>query len=149
MVTRSLAVDAYLENLPAGRKDVLSPVLDVIRANLPEGYEEVIEWGMPTWQVPLEIYPDTYNGKAFLFAGLASRKGHCALYLSAMAGFPDVERRFVESVAASGKPLDMGSSCVRFKAVADLDLPSVAAAIRAMPMADCVAREKALRAAKK
>ncbi|MCU0830224.1 MAG: DUF1801 domain-containing protein [Rhizobiaceae bacterium] len=125
------------------------PVLALIRANMPEGYEEVIAWGMPTWQVPLSHYPDTYNGQPFLYAGLANRKGHCALYLSAMAGFPEVEAAFVQSFSASGKTLNMGASCVRFKSVDQIDLASIAAAIHAIPMADCIANAKAMQAAKR
>ena len=33
----------------------------MILANLPDGYEEAMNWGMITYQVPLETYPDTYN----------------------------------------------------------------------------------------
>jgi uncharacterized protein YdhG (YjbR/CyaY superfamily) len=149
MTVTATTVDAYVASLPDARRAPVLAVLDCIRENIPAGYEEVISWGMPTWQVPLKDYPDTYNGQPFLYAGLANRKGHCALYLSAMSGFPDVEKAFLESFSASGKTLDMGASCVRFKTVDQLDMPSIAAAIRAIPMAECIAHARAARSVKK
>ncbi len=66
----------------AGRRS--QRVRDEILANLPLGYEEVMNWGMITYQVPLTTYPDTYNGKPLMYAALASQKNHMAVYLTAV-----------------------------------------------------------------
>ena len=54
----------------------------MILDNLPEGYEEAMNWGMITYQVPLETYPDTYNKQPLMYAALASQKNHMAVYLT-------------------------------------------------------------------
>jgi len=40
-----------------------------------------MNWGMITYQVPLETYPNTYNGKPLAYAAVASQKNHMAVYL--------------------------------------------------------------------
>ena len=61
MRSSAKTVEEYLDDLPEERLQALETVREVILANLPEGYEEAMNWGMITYQVPLEIYPDTYN----------------------------------------------------------------------------------------
>ena len=115
-----------------------------ILAHLPAGYEESFEHGMLAYQVPLAVYPDTYNKKPLLYAALASQKGHMALYLCNVYGLPALRERFAAGFAAAGKKLDMGKSCVRFKKLADVPLAVIGEAVAATPMADFVAFAKAL-----
>ena len=63
----------YLESLPRDRREVIASVRDLILHNLPEGYQETINWGMLSYEVPLEIYPDTYNKKPLSYIGLAAQ----------------------------------------------------------------------------
>jgi len=81
-----------------------------------------MQYGMIGWYVPLERFPDTYNGQPLALAGLASQKGYMSLHLNNVYGDPDTERSFKERYEASGKRLDMGKSCVRFKRLEDLPL---------------------------
>ena len=74
-------VDAYLAELPDDRRKVVEQVRETILANLPEGYEEAMGWGMISYQIPLARYPDTYNGKPLAYINLAAQKRHYALYL--------------------------------------------------------------------
>jgi hypothetical protein len=74
------------------------------------------------WYAPLERFPDTYNGQPLCLAGLASQKGHISLYLNSVYGDPKTEAWFKERYAASGKTLNMGKSCLRFKRAEDLPL---------------------------
>jgi hypothetical protein len=53
-------------------------------------------------------------------AGLASQKGHISLYLNSVYGDPKTEVWFKERYAASGKTLNMGKSCLRFRRAEDL-----------------------------
>ena len=46
---------------------------------------------------------------------LASQKNHMALYLMCIYGDSDHSNWFQEAWAKTGKKLDMGKSCVRFK----------------------------------
>ncbi|MDH3606179.1 MAG: DUF1801 domain-containing protein, partial [Acidimicrobiia bacterium] len=61
MRSEAETVDAYLAELPDDRRAAIEAVRAAILANLPEGYEEAMNWGMISYQVPLETYPDTYN----------------------------------------------------------------------------------------
>ena len=60
--SKATTVVAYLKELPAGRREVVSKVRDIVRKNLPNGYEELMGYGMIMYSVPLEVLPDTYNG---------------------------------------------------------------------------------------
>jgi hypothetical protein len=115
-------VDEYLASLPPDRRATIETVRDVVRSNLPAGFEEAMAYGMIVWQVPLATFPDTYNGQPLGLAGLASQKQYLSLYLNNVYGDPDTERWFRDRWATSGKKLDMGKSCVRFRRLDDLPL---------------------------
>ena len=83
MQSAAKTVDEYLSELPDDQGAVVSAVRDVVLANLPEGYEETMRWGMISYEIPLARYPETYNGQPLSYAGLASQKRHFALYLNA------------------------------------------------------------------
>ena len=82
MKSTAETVDQYIVELPEDRKEPIREIRETILDSLPEGYEEVMNWGMITYQVPLSIYPDTYNGKPLMYAALASQKNHMAVYLT-------------------------------------------------------------------
>lgn len=115
-------VEAYLAELPAERREAIEAVRRTILANLPDGYEEQMSFGMIGYVVPLSRYPDTYNKEPLALAALASQKRHMAVYLNNVYGDPATLEWFTAAYAASGKRLDMGKSCVRFKRLADLPL---------------------------
>ena len=114
--------DEYIAQLPPERREPVSAVREIVRAHLPPGYEEGMQYGMIGWYVPLDRFPDTYNGQPLALAGLASQKRHMSLYLNNVYGDRDTEAWFHERYAASGKRLDMGKSCVRFRRLDDLPL---------------------------
>jgi uncharacterized protein YdhG (YjbR/CyaY superfamily) len=138
-------VEEYLAALPTDRRDALERVRAAILRGLPEGYEEVMNWGMITYQVPLETYPDTYNGRPLMFAALASQKHHMALYLTSVYADPESAEAFAEEYRASGKRLDMGKSCVRFRGLDDLPLDLVERTIGAVSVEDFIELTRAAR----
>ena len=111
---------------------------DVILANLPDGYVETMNWGMISYEVPLETYPDTYNGQPLSYAALASQKHHMAVYLSGVYGVEGNADAFREKYLATGKKLDMGRSCVRFKRIDDLPLELIGETIASLPPEDFI-----------
>lgn len=115
-------VDEYIASLPEDRRSTVAAVREVVRRNLPRGFEEGMQYGMIGWYVPLERFPDTYNGQPLGLAGLASQKNYLSLYLNSVYGDPRTEAWFKERYEASGKKLNMGKSCVRFRRVEDLPL---------------------------
>ncbi|GIG66216.1 DUF1801 domain-containing protein [Phytomonospora endophytica] len=125
-------VEEYIAALPEGRREAITAVRELILANLPEGYREEMAFGMIGYVVPLERYPVTYNKQPLSFAALASQKNHMSLYLMTVYG--EAGDAFRERWAATGKKLDMGKSCVRFRSVDDLAFDVIAAEIAANPV---------------
>ncbi|MBA3993013.1 MAG: hypothetical protein C0469_05745 [Cyanobacteria bacterium DS2.3.42] len=131
--SKAATVKEYLDELPAERRAVVSAVRDVILKNLPEGYEETMNWGMICYEIPLSRYPNTYNKQPLGCAALAAQKNYYAVYLSALyCGTNDEfnEDWLRKEFDKAGKKLDCGKSCVRFKKLEDLPLDVIGAAIR-------------------
>ncbi len=74
-----------------------------------------------------------------MYAALGNQKRHMALYLCGLYCKPEIKKKFEAAWAKSGKKLDMGAACLRFKRLDDLDLPAVEAAIGAVSMEDFIA----------
>ena len=91
-------VEEYLDELADDRRATLEAVRDVVRANLPDGYEETVQFGMISYVVPLERYPKTYNRQALQYAGIASQKNYVSLYLMNVYGNEETESWFVEQL---------------------------------------------------
>ncbi len=118
-------VAQYLAALPADRRAALSAVRKAINENLPDGYEEGMQFGMIGWYVPLSVYPAGYgeNPKVPLsFVALASQKSGMVLHFLCFYGHPTLSTWFTSEYKKSGKKLDMGKGCVRFKSLEDLAL---------------------------
>lgn len=138
MQSEAKTVEEYLSELDDTRRDAISTVRNVVLENLPDGYEEMMLFGMITYAVPLTVVPDTYNKQPLMYAALASQKRHMALYLTNVYGDESVENWFREHYLATGKRLDMGKSCVRFRKLDDLPLELVGEAIAKTPIDEFV-----------
>ena len=134
MQSSAKSVDEYLSQLPKDRARQIEEVRAVILENLPQGIVETMNWGMISYEVPLETYPDTYNKKPLLYAALASQKNHMAIYLSAIYSDEKLRIDFEEKYKASGKKMDLGKSCVRFKKIETLPLEVIGQMISAIGM---------------
>lgn len=135
----------YVRSLPDDRRPAIEAVRRVVNDNLPPGYEEAMNWGMITWQVPLATYPDTYNGQPLMYAGLASQKRYMALHLMGIYTSPAAREAFEAAYRATGKRFDAGKACVRFRKLDDLPLDLVAETIAALPAAELVRLAQAAR----
>jgi len=147
MQSKARTVEEYLAEMPEDRHAAIEAVREVILQNLPEGYEEAMEWGMITYQVPLEAYPDTYNGKPLMYAALANQKNHMAVYLTSVYMDEAARRDFETAYMATGKRMDLGKSCVRFRRLDDLPLDLIGRAIARLPVKESVKRTAAIRSA--
>ena len=132
--SKAETVDGYLAELLEDWRAAISAVRQVVLENLPQGYEEMMQFGMIGYVIPLERYPVTYNGQALQYAARASQKNYMSLYLRNVYGDEAVEIWFVDRYKDSGKRLDMGKACVRFKSLQDLSIDLVGEAIALTPV---------------
>lgn len=138
-------VEEYLAELPEDRRETVSAVRDLIVANLPDGYDEGMLWGMIAYFVPLSRTGKTYNGQPLSYVALASQKNYISLYLTSVYQ-GDRAQGFQDEFRATGKKLDMGKSCVRFRKLDDLPLDLIAREIASIQADDFVTKAKAYHA---
>ncbi len=139
-------VDAYLAQLPDDRRDVAATLRDLVLAHLPDGYVEAMNWGMPSYEVPLARYPATYNGQPLGYAAFAAQKNHYALYLGCIYIDPARERALRDAFTAIGRTPDLGKSCLRFRKLEELPLAALGELIAATPVEEFIALHERSRA---
>lgn len=147
MATSSAAtVEEYLAGLPADRADIVRAVRNVILDRLPPGYEETMNWGMISYEIPLERYPDTYNGQPLGVAALAAQKHHYSLYLNSAYASPELLDQLRTAYAGAGIKFDMGKSCLRFRDLSGIDLDAVGDLLASVPPESYIEMYEASRA---
>lgn len=136
--------EEYIELLPDDRKKVIEKLTDVIRENLPEGFEESTGYGMIGYVVPHSIFPTGYhvNPKEPLpFLGIASQKNHVALYHLGIYAFPEILDWFQKEYPKHVKTkLDMGKSCIRFKNMKNIPYDLIGELCRKITLEEYVER---------
>ena len=151
--------EEYLAGVDEARRPFFKKLRETVVENLPDGFEERLSYGMIGYVVPHEIYPAGYHcdpRQPLPFAALASQKNYLSLYLMGMyCGCTETPgsdesgdaRWFRETWAKTGKKLDIGKACVRFKKTEDLALDVIGEAIRRLPAKTYIARYEKIRAA--
>ena len=143
--SKAETVEEYLAELPPERAAVVEELRDLVLANLPDGVEEAMNFGMISYEIPLARYPDTYNGQPLMYAALAAQKHHYALYLHSVYADEEVESALRDAYREAGIKLDAGRSCVRFKRLDQLLPSAVAEAIAAITVDDFITRYESSR----
>jgi hypothetical protein len=146
MQSKAATVEQYLNELPDDRRRALSIVRAAILDNLDKDYEEGMQYGMIGYYVPHRVYPKGYhcNPKQPLpFVCLASQKNYMSVYLMPVYGEGENEDWFRKEWAKTGKKLDMGKCCIRFKHVEDLALDVIGKAIKRLPVKRYIALTEA------
>lgn len=119
MTSTATSPQEYLESLPAERKAPMNKLREVIKQNLPAGFNEEMGYGMLGYVVPHSLYPAGYHCNPKLplpFVGIASQKNFIALYHMGIYAKPDLLQWFQDEYPKHSKAkLDMGKSCIRFK----------------------------------
>lgn len=100
---------------------------------------------MIVWEVPLERYPDTYNGQPLWYAALAAEKSYLSLHLMPVYGSKPLREKLEAGFDAAGKKLDMGKACIHFRTASDLALDAVGEAVASVPLEGWVAIAQAAR----
>jgi uncharacterized protein YdhG (YjbR/CyaY superfamily) len=143
-----VTVSEYLDNIPEDRREAFNQLREAIITNLPEGFEECINYGMIGYVVPHSIYPNGYHCDPKLplpFMNIASQKNFIAFYHMGIYGNSDLMNWFVgEFPKYSKAKLDMGKSCVRFKKMSDIPYELIGELVRKMSVADWVNQYESL-----
>ena len=111
-------VDEYINSLPEERKDAMTKLRKIIKKNLPNGFEEVMSYGMIGFVVPHSIYPKGYHCNPKLplpFINIGSQKNYIALHHMGMYASANLLDWFVAEFEKVPYKLDMGKGCIRFK----------------------------------
>lgn len=143
----NLTMEDYLASLDHDRRVSIEGVRQVILNHLPAGYVEAVTSGMITYDVPLKLYPNTYNGKPLTYVALASQKNYMSLYLMGIYASPELRTAFEKEYRGTGKRYDVGKSCVRFRRADDLPLDLIGRTIGAMDVNAYVSLTKAAKQA--
>ena len=119
MKSSATNISEYFESLPESRKKPMKDLRKTILKNLPKGFEETLNYGMPGYVVPHSIYPNGYHVKPELplpFINFASQKNHIAFYHLGIYANPELLKWFKREYSKHcTSKLDMGKSCIRFK----------------------------------
>ncbi|MEX1191513.1 MAG: DUF1801 domain-containing protein [Brumimicrobium sp.] len=112
-------VDEYILNAPEERQEALNKLRETILQNLPKGFKEELNYGMPGYVVPHSIYPDGYHCNPELplpFIGFASQKNFISFYHMGVYADDKLLKWFQEEYKKIvPTKLDMGKSCIRLK----------------------------------
>ena len=146
--SKPATIKGYLAALPDDRRAALEALREVINRNLPSGYEEGMQYGMPAWFVPHDLYPHGYHcdpREPLPFASIASQKSHIGLYLFFAYMDPELMAWFEAEWRKTGCRWDAGKSCVRAKRLEDIPLALVGKVVKKVPVKRFVATyEKSL-----
>jgi uncharacterized protein YdhG (YjbR/CyaY superfamily) len=119
MTSKATTAEQYINEVPEDRKQAIMELRNTIKKNIPKGFVECVDYGMPGFSVPHSIYPAGYhcNPKIPLpFCGYASQKNFIAFYHMGIYAMPELLKWFQDEFPKHSKAkLDMGKSCVRFK----------------------------------
>ena len=111
--------EEYIAQIPEERKAAFSRLRETLLQHLPEGFEEVMTYGMIGYVVPHSIYPKGYHvdpRQPLPFISIASQKHNIALYHFGIYADKGLEDWFASEYPKHSKlKLDMGKSCIRFK----------------------------------
>lgn len=131
--SKATSVAEYLDQLPEGRRAAIASVRCVIQKNLPAGYEERVNFGMISYEIPLSTYSMTYNKQPLSYVALAAQKNYNAIYMMRVYADKSQEKQLRDAFTKEGKTLDMGKSCIRFKAASDLPLETIGQLVASTP----------------
>ena len=132
--------EEYISQLPEERKDSVVKLRNIVKDNLPAGFQEVMSYGMIGYVIPHSVYPSGYHVDPKLpipFISIASQKNHIALYHMGLYIFPEISTWFKDEYPKHIKAkLDMAKSCIRFKKIDEIPYELLAELCRKISMED-------------
>ena len=143
MQSNAATPDEYIASLPDDRREAMAALRKAINKNLPKGFKEEMGYGMMGWVVPHSKYPAGYHcdpKQPMPYACLGSQKNYIALHVMTVYGDNDTEQWLRKAWTATGKRLDMGKCCIRFRKLEDIPLEVIGKLIARVPVKSYIAR---------
>jgi uncharacterized protein YdhG (YjbR/CyaY superfamily) len=135
-------VQEYLDNIPEERKPAINRLRDIIKDNIPVGFEECINYGMIGYVVPHTIYPDGYHCNTKLplpFLNIANQKNFVAIYHMGLYANPVLMTWFIKEYPKHCKyKIDIGKSCIRFKKIDHIPYGLIEELVKKMTINDWI-----------
>ena len=142
MQIKAKNVKEYLKKVPKERIEYFKKLREAILTNLPNGFDEQLNYGMIGYVVPHDIYPGGYHCDPKLplpFANIASQKNFIGFYHMGIYANPELLEWFVKEYPKhSDTKLDMGKSCVRFKKMDKIPYDLIGKLMRKMSVKDWI-----------
>ena len=117
-------IDDYLANVDEKRQAAFRKLYEIVKDNLPVGFEENFQYNMISFVVPLSTYPKGYlnrEDEPVPFISLAAQKNHIALYHMGIMGNETLLAWFEEEYQKQvPTKLNMGKSCIRMTNVKNI-----------------------------
>jgi hypothetical protein len=114
-------IEAYLKAIPKDRVEQINQLREVIKKNLPKGFEEVMQYHMISYVIPLKTYPKGYHvtpNTALQLMAIASQKQTINVYNHGIYVDQEMHAWFETTYQKlMGKKPNMGKSCIRFKKI--------------------------------
>lgn len=117
MTEKPLSYEEYLASVPPERREAVDKVWQVMRQNMPSGYDESIGKFL------------TFKAGEEWYVALANQKRYISLYLMPIYVYPELKAK----LDATGKKLKGGKSCLYFTKPEDLPLETIAEIVAATP----------------
>jgi len=120
MTIQAKTVEEYIEKVDdTSKQAAIIKLRDVIQKNIPEGFEEGMNYNMIGYYIPHSLYPSGYHcdtKQPLPFMNIAAQKNFVAVYHMGVYADDTLLQWFTSehSKRVKGK-LDMGKSCIRYK----------------------------------
>jgi uncharacterized protein YdhG (YjbR/CyaY superfamily) len=147
MTSSATTIDEYIASLPEDRAPVISMLHEIISANLPEGFEACMSYGMIGYVVPHSLYPAGYHCTPKLplpFINLASQKNYISLYHMGLYADEKLLDWFTHEYAKTRYKIDMGKGCIRFKNLSEIPYALMTELAKKVPVEKYIARYESL-----
>ncbi|SHN30289.1 DUF1801 domain-containing protein [Gracilibacillus kekensis] len=112
------SINQYLEDKDEKWHDAFTKLYQTINEHIPDGFENTIQYGMPSFVVPLSTFPEGYHceeNTPLPFLSIAAQKNHIAVYHMGIYADQQLLKWFEQEYPKHmTTKLNMGKSCIRF-----------------------------------
>lgn len=135
-------IERYENEIPDKWRESYFQLKQIIKENIPEGFQLTMQYGFPTYVVPLSEYSEGYlnrKNEPLPFLSLGVQKHHLALYHMGIMGNPILLDWFTAAYKAEvATKLNMGKSCIRFTNPKNIPVQLIGTLVTKMSMKEWI-----------